>query len=311
MFLEKQPPKLTMGEKLKMFRTINEYSQDEIGQKLNVSDKTISAWETGERDINLENAKAICELFNIPNTYFIFDENFNNIDCKFKEKILNYIDNSEFRSKIEKIINQCKIKLEKDGLQPKKTYLPNFDFGEKNFKDFGIFDQNKLPIKIVIKNSFSALDAHRSITFDEKNIDNEDFYLYSSEKLVECGLLDILQKYNSNTVELKDLKSCNDLDFFKKVLNKMRQEKYYSGGKYLYDKKVDITEQYIQTQLNEVLEELNPNISKFWEIIVYLIDNGAYYTKQIGHGSECVSFCFEKDVSKTNIIYRMAKDKSK
>lgn len=59
-----------------------------------------------------------------------------------------------------------------------------------------------------------------------------------------------------------------------------------------------------------MLEELNPNLSKFWEIVAFLIENGAYYTKQIGWGSDVVVWKNEKDISKTNLVYRIAKDKS-
>lgn len=75
MIINNTTPNLTMGQKLKMFRELNNLSQEQLGQKLNVTDKTISAWETGEREINLNNAKIICELFNIPNSYFVFNEN--------------------------------------------------------------------------------------------------------------------------------------------------------------------------------------------------------------------------------------------
>jgi transcriptional regulator with XRE-family HTH domain len=61
-----------------------------------ISDKTISAWETGERDINFANAKLICELFDIPNSYFVFNENFENIPSKHKPLIQEYIKTTEF-----------------------------------------------------------------------------------------------------------------------------------------------------------------------------------------------------------------------
>ena len=43
MFVDNTIPELTMGQKLKMFREINNLSQEQLGQKLNVTDKTISA----------------------------------------------------------------------------------------------------------------------------------------------------------------------------------------------------------------------------------------------------------------------------
>ena len=93
--------KLTMGQKLKMFREIENLSQEELGQKLNVSDKTISAWENEERDISLPNATLIAEFFNIPKEYFVFDENENKISSETKNKIQKYLSDYEFANKIK------------------------------------------------------------------------------------------------------------------------------------------------------------------------------------------------------------------
>ena len=116
MFVDNTIPELTMGQKLKMFREINNLSQEQLGQKLNVTDKTISAWETGEREINLTNAKTICELFNIPNSYFVFNENFKSINDKLQNQIRDYIKDMEFRNKVEKVINICKQKINEDAM---------------------------------------------------------------------------------------------------------------------------------------------------------------------------------------------------
>jgi transcriptional regulator with XRE-family HTH domain len=149
MIINNKTPELSMGQKLKMFREINNLSQEELGQKLNVSDKTISAWETGERDINLANAKLICELFDIPNSYFVFNENFEKIPFEKKTLIQEYIKTAEFRNNIETIISNCKQKIEDDGLTFKKEYLPVFDYDNKDFSSYGIFNQNSLPVKII------------------------------------------------------------------------------------------------------------------------------------------------------------------
>lgn len=139
-------PEMSMGQKLKMLRELNELSQEQLGEKLNVTDKTISAWETGEREINLNNAKAICELFSISNSYFVFNENFNSLDSSLQNKIRNYTDDLAFRGKVDKLIQICKQTLKKDGVPIKKEYLPIFDFENQCFVSYGLFDQAKLPI---------------------------------------------------------------------------------------------------------------------------------------------------------------------
>ena len=211
-------PELTMGQKLKMFREINNLSQEQLGQKLNVTDKTISAWETGEREINLTNAKTICELFNIPNSYFVFNENFKSINDKLQNQIRDYIKDMEFRNKVEKVINICKQKINEDAIPLKKEYLPVFDFDNKHFISYGLFDENNLPIKTTKRHSDRGNDIYYDLKIDDANLENKNSYTYSSLKLSEYGLFDTLQKYNGNKVELSDLINCNNLETFKTTL---------------------------------------------------------------------------------------------
>lgn len=309
MFNENNVPELTMGQKLKMFREINKLSQDELGQKLNVSDKTISAWENEEREINLSNSKLICELFDIPNSYFVFNENYQKLSDEKKSLINEYIKTSQFRNNIETIISICKQKIENDGLPFKKEYLPTFDYEKKEFSSCGIFSIESLPIKITKTSTIRIGEYFNNVTFNN-NIHSIESYKYDSSALAKFGLYDILERFNSNTVEIKDLTNCNSLEIFKNTLLKMRNKTYTRRNPMNpFAELVDVSNETIQEQLNDVLENLNPNLSKYWHIIVFLIDNGAYYTKQYGWGSDVVCWNDQKDVSKTNLIYRIAKDK--
>ncbi len=283
--------KLSMGRKLKMFREIFNMSQEELGKKLNVSDKTISAWENEERDISLQNAISIAKLFNIPKEYFVFNENLSKLDGDLRKKMLQYEDQQKQNYLVSQIILTCKCKLESDALPIKKEYLPKYDYETKKFVDYGIFDKDN--ILLILKSS--------------KSIDDISKYKYSSEKLAKFNLLDIIERFNSETVELRDLKDCNNLNIFKQTLEKMKQRKYFKQG-HLGEKVEVSSEKEIQVQLNEVLENLSSNLSRYYEIIVFLIDNGAYYEKQVGVGDDITIFKNVKDVSKTNLIYRIAKD---
>ena len=282
---------LPMDRKLKMFREIFNMSQEELGKKLNVSDKTISAWENEERDISLQNAISIAKLFNIPKEYFVFNENLSKLDGDLRKKMLQYEDQQKQNYLVSQIILTCKCKLESDALPIKKEYLPKYDYETKKFVDYGIFDKDN--ILLILKSS--------------KSIDDISKYKYSSEKLAKFNLLDIIERFNSETVELRDLKDCNNLNIFKQTLEKMKQRKYFKQG-HLGEKVEVSSEKEIQVQLNEVLENLSSNLSRYYEIIVFLIDNGAYYEKQVGVGDDITIFKNVKDVSKTNLIYRIAKD---
>ena len=285
-------PELNMGQKLKMFREINNLSQEELGQKLNVSDKTISAWETSERDISLPNAIIIAELFNIPKEYFVFNENFLKLSYDTQKQIFNYLEKQRYNYAMNKIIANCKNKIEKDGLPLKKEYMPKFDETDGKFVSFGIFNKDKLPIK----------------STNDNDIDNKNNYQYSSSALAKYNLTDVLERFNSDKVELKDLKDCNNLKVFKTTLERMRDRKYFTRSMLGQEVAVE-PKKIIQEQLNYVLEYLNPELSNFYQIVLFLIENGAYYELLVGGGDDVVCWEKVKDTSKTNLAYRIAKDK--
>ena len=138
--------------------------------------------------------------------------------------------------------------------------------------------------------------------------DNKDNYQYSSSALAKYNLTDVLERFNSNKVELKDLKDCNNLKVFKTTLERMRDRKYFARSMLGQEVAVE-PKKIIQEQLNYVLENLNPELSNFYQIVLYLIENGAYYELLVGGGDDVVCWEKVKDTSKTNWAYRLAKDK--
>ena len=117
---------------------------------------------------------------------------------------------------------------------------------------------------------------------------------------------------NTPLVELNNLKECDSLDFFKFTLEKMKNTKYTRNvGSFWNPREEDISAEYIQEQLNEVLEKISPSLDNYWHIIVYLIENGAYYEKEHSYGYDMTITENIKDVSKTNLVYRLAKDSTK
>jgi transcriptional regulator with XRE-family HTH domain len=66
---------IPVGEKLRQLRTQKGLSQSELAQHLYFSNRTISNWEKGLRDISVENLKRIADFFNVPIAYFTDLEN--------------------------------------------------------------------------------------------------------------------------------------------------------------------------------------------------------------------------------------------
>ncbi|MGB4985322.1 MAG: helix-turn-helix transcriptional regulator [Erysipelotrichaceae bacterium] len=56
---------MTFHEKLKNLRVKNEYSQEQLAELLNVSRQAITKWENGKGMPDINNIKAIAEIFDV------------------------------------------------------------------------------------------------------------------------------------------------------------------------------------------------------------------------------------------------------
>lgn len=55
---------MSFGNKLKSYRTKFELTQDELAERIGVSQKTISSWEVGRSEPTMKEFKRLCDLFN-------------------------------------------------------------------------------------------------------------------------------------------------------------------------------------------------------------------------------------------------------
>lgn len=62
------------NEKLKATRKQNGLSQAALGKLIGVRTQTISNWETGKSEPNLETINKLCEILDVPLRYFINEE---------------------------------------------------------------------------------------------------------------------------------------------------------------------------------------------------------------------------------------------
>ena len=75
-----------LGEKIKLYRELNKMTQNEIADILEVSTATISKYETGTLEPNIESLKRLAETFNITVDELIKDEE------KFDVSKINVLD---------------------------------------------------------------------------------------------------------------------------------------------------------------------------------------------------------------------------
>lgn len=54
-----------VGKRLALLRRLHNLDQDEIAEKIGVSQGTYSAWETGTRHLGINSAHAICDNYDV------------------------------------------------------------------------------------------------------------------------------------------------------------------------------------------------------------------------------------------------------
>ncbi len=77
-----------LGDKIKEIRKRKNISQQELADKLFVSDKTISSWEKNRTEPNLDMIVKICDILDISVSHLIYDNiDKNNIETEIKIKL--------------------------------------------------------------------------------------------------------------------------------------------------------------------------------------------------------------------------------
>ncbi|MEG2907637.1 MAG: XRE family transcriptional regulator [Erysipelotrichaceae bacterium] len=67
--------KIVIGETIKKLRESMSLSQDELGEILKVSGKTISSWEISRTEPNMGYVQKLSNYFNVSMDYLIYGEN--------------------------------------------------------------------------------------------------------------------------------------------------------------------------------------------------------------------------------------------
>ena len=89
-----------LGENILKLRKKNGFSQEQLGEKINVTRQTISNWELGETAPNPEQLKLLSQSLNIS-----IDELLDNdINSRMKEKIINIEKTTNIGIKVMKFI---------------------------------------------------------------------------------------------------------------------------------------------------------------------------------------------------------------
>ena len=63
-----------IGYRIRNARRKMHWTQQDLAKKLNVSDASIGLWENGQRKINFETLNKLCDVFDLPRSYFLSED---------------------------------------------------------------------------------------------------------------------------------------------------------------------------------------------------------------------------------------------
>lgn len=131
---------------LKKLRLSKKWTQDELGQKLHVSDRTIGTWERGTRQPNIETINEIASLFNVTTDYLLGrpekEDNSKYYDLSDKEKNdiaiqaeklmegietgsnLNFYGEPATKEQKDRLLMAVKMAMEMNKMEAKKKFTP-------------------------------------------------------------------------------------------------------------------------------------------------------------------------------------------
>ena len=183
---------MLFNEKLKILRKEQEFTQEELAEKLNVSRQAITKWESGEGIPDIENLKQISLLFNTTIDELVKEDK----DIKTGMKDLyTYIQELEIE------------------------HSKHFDIKVFEIKELNILQNTEEKVKIeILSNKVENIEEFIKIEFDDlynrldinikklKNIDNITINIYLPQKYIdEIELNSKIKTLNITNLELKKL----------------------------------------------------------------------------------------------------------
>lgn len=212
---------MNIGEKIKDIRLKNNLTQQELGDKLFVSDKTISSWESGRTLPDINTIIEISKIFDISVVNLINNTNDKNIEIELKIKV----DRVDYNVLLKKIKESSEFVKEED--QSATYFKPKYrEFNNEwlrirkedktnvlNYKSKNEADEIEEYEVLIdnfdnLKTIFNQLDLYESINVNKHRISYlyKDKYEISFDEVEKLGLfIEIeVKKYEfSNQKELE------------------------------------------------------------------------------------------------------------
>lgn len=209
---------INIGEKIKELRIKNKLTQIELADKLFVSDKTVSSWESGRTEPDFNMLSDICKALNVNFFSLVGNEyNQNNIEIELKiatsekeqDRILNIIKNdSKFVLEEQQDATYYKLShrdMVNEWLRVRKennNYILNY----KKKNDNDIIEEYEVSIDNIdnLKAIFMNIDLKESIRVNKHRIS----YLYKDKYEFSFDNVEYLGRYVE--IELKKQEYSNE-----------------------------------------------------------------------------------------------------
>ncbi|MDR3294061.1 MAG: helix-turn-helix domain-containing protein, partial [Clostridiales bacterium] len=135
---------MTIGERILKLRKISNLTQGQFGEKLSVSDKAVSKWETegGIPDIVILNT--IADYFSVSLDFLMNGNNITKGDSAATDLISRYDKQERIKGANLEAIHNCKRLLSENGIEIRDEYLPQLTGDKTTYIKYGVFDKNDI-----------------------------------------------------------------------------------------------------------------------------------------------------------------------
>ena len=219
-----------IGEKIKEFRIKNNLTQAELGDKLFVSDKTISSYESGRTLPDINTLIDISKILNVSIVNFINNTNDKNIEIEFKIKV-NRVEYNEilkrikddsifikeedqiatyFKSKYREFKDEW-LRIRKEGDNNILNYKRKNEFGD--IEEYEVIIDNYDKMKTI----FNYLDLEESIIVSKHRVS----YMYKDKYEISFDEVDNLGLYIEIEVKKYEHDNSKEIDLLIDIMKQL------------------------------------------------------------------------------------------
>ncbi len=226
---------INIGEKIKKLRISNNMSQYDLGNKLFVSDKTISSWETNRTLPSIDLIVKICDIFNVSLYNFIEEKNNNDIEIEVKIKT-NDIENKRIKNLINKNTKYL-------GIENHVAHYYSFKYRDNNDEFLRVRKENNKYIINYKKKHENYVDEYESEINDFDSF-SKILNVYGFEEI--CCIEKTREKYlykDKYEISFDDVKNLGlfiEIEIVKHIKNK--EEEYQDLISLLYELNINLNQ---------------------------------------------------------------------